>query len=196
MKASVVLAPAFIALAKAAAFTNTEVNPQPGEPFTLTWSGASGPVDIVLRFGDPKNLDTVETLVSGATGTSATITLDPDDLPSGNYAFMIVDSSGENYSASFPFVGNAEAPPSQSGSTGSTRPTATSGTPRTSATATASESETESASRTQSTSASRTSDADDDANTTTSVPGTGSAPALSSPFALILVTVAAMFYFN
>jgi hypothetical protein len=194
MKVSAVLSTAFLALANAASFTNTEINPEPGKPFTLTWSDASGPVNIVLRHGDPKNLDTVETLVSGATGTSATVTLDPDELPSGNYAFMIVDGSGkENYSALFPFSGNAQSLPNQSGSSGTSRPTATtSATGSSSGTSTASDStETTSASRTRTTSASRTTAT---GASDTSVPG--AAPAVSSPLALILVTIAAMFYFN
>jgi len=37
-----------------------------GQPFVLTWTDAEGPVDIVLKFGDPKNLETVETLASMA----------------------------------------------------------------------------------------------------------------------------------
>jgi hypothetical protein len=62
MKTSALLLSAFVALSQAASFTNTEINPQPGQPFELTWSGASGPVDIVLRAGDPKDLKTVTTL--------------------------------------------------------------------------------------------------------------------------------------
>jgi hypothetical protein len=43
--------------------------------------------------------------IGGLTGGSATVTLD-SDLPSGNYAFMIVDKTGENYSGLFPLVGS------------------------------------------------------------------------------------------
>jgi hypothetical protein len=64
MKVSAVLSAGFVALANAATFTNSEINPKPGQPFTLTWSDAQGPVEIVLRTGDPKDLDTVKTLAS------------------------------------------------------------------------------------------------------------------------------------
>jgi len=196
MKTSALLLSALAALSQAASFTNSEINPVAGEPFELTWSGASGPVSIVLRSGDPKNLKTVTTLASGLTGGSTTITLDPEELPSGNYAFMIVDSSGENYSELFPFQGNAAALPSGTAATttGSSRPT-TSATDDEEPTPTSEddeEEEEETGSTTRPSSPSRTTSS---TSATNSVPG--AAPSVSSsPLALILVTIAAMFYFN
>ena len=118
---------------RAASFTNTKLNPVTGQPFVLTWCNAKGSVDIVLRFGDPSNLVTVQTLAgmafsnaspaaetritpSGAdpplrlhignlTGNSTTVTLDVE-LPPGNYAFEIVDGSSSKFSALFAIEGN------------------------------------------------------------------------------------------
>jgi len=192
MKVSTILAASFASFAAAAKFTNSEFDVTPGEPFTLTWDDANGPVEIVLRSGDPANLDTVGTLGTGLSGGSFTVTLDPEELASGNYAFMIVDSDGENYSELFPFQGNAAA--TQSGSTtGSATITATSsGTTSATASSTETETDSETTSATRTTSASRTSATSDTEET--EVPG--AAPAVSSPLALILVTIAAMFYFN
>ncbi len=44
------------------AFTNTAFDIVAGQPFTLTWSGNSGPVTISLANGDPNNLKVVETI--------------------------------------------------------------------------------------------------------------------------------------
>jgi len=62
MKLQAVYLSALVGLVNAASFTNPTVDPKPGQPFELTWTDAQGPVDIILRSGDPKNLDTVMTL--------------------------------------------------------------------------------------------------------------------------------------
>jgi hypothetical protein len=51
-----------LATCRAASFTNTEINPVAGQDFELTWTNAHGPVDIVLKAGDPADLRTVKTL--------------------------------------------------------------------------------------------------------------------------------------
>lgn len=84
----------------AARFTNSEYSLTLGKPFTLTWQGASGPVTITLRTGDPRRTLPVALIVSGATGTSFTWTPDVD-LPSGDYVLEIKDNGTPDYSPQF-----------------------------------------------------------------------------------------------
>lgn len=193
MKSTTVILSALAAVANAAKFTNSEINPVPGESFTLTWDSASGPVTILLKDGPPDDLQTVDTLIAGASGGSFTFTLDPADYPAGTYAFEIIDDSGSNYSLQFNFAGTATPDEDEDSSTTAT-PSATatdaeeSETP--SPTASAADEE-ETSSSTTATRPSRTTTSDD---SETSVPG--AAGRVSSPLALILVTIAAMVYFN
>lgn len=77
------------------AFTNLDFSLTEGQPFTLEWVNATGPVTITLVSGaDSKSLLPVQTLTTSATGTSFTYT--PSGLPSGNYAFRINDASSVN----------------------------------------------------------------------------------------------------
>lgn len=50
------------ALANAVEFTNNAYDVKAGEPFTLTWADASGPVTITLMNGPRDDLKPVETL--------------------------------------------------------------------------------------------------------------------------------------
>lgn len=64
---SVLLAAATLAVAKAVMFTNTAAQLEgvtAGTPVNITWSGASGPVTLLLKDGDPTNLQTVEIIQS------------------------------------------------------------------------------------------------------------------------------------
>ncbi|PKS06350.1 hypothetical protein jhhlp_007098 [Lomentospora prolificans] len=195
MKYATIILAALAAAVNAVKFTNSVIDPEPGKPFELTWSDASGAVTILLKTGPSSNLETVDTLVSGATGESATITLDPSKYPSGTYAFEIVDDSGvPNYSEQFAFQGSGTISKTASATGSSTRATTTLATTSSSATESStsqSSTETETSSRTSSARPSRTSDADEEE---TSVPG--AAGRVASPLALVLVTVAAMFYLN
>ncbi|POS87320.1 hypothetical protein EPUL_001683, partial [Erysiphe pulchra] len=84
-----------------------------GKPFTIRWTGASGPVTILLKTGPSTNLRTVSTIASGQTGTSYVWT--PDSAtPSGTYAFEVQDSNGVNYSVQFPISGSTSPSPSSS----------------------------------------------------------------------------------
>lgn len=58
---AVILA-ALAAAANAVQFTNVAINPEPGKPFELTWSGAEGPVTILLKSGSSDNLKTIDTI--------------------------------------------------------------------------------------------------------------------------------------
>lgn len=196
MKYAAVVLAALAAAVNAVQFTNSVIDPEPGKPFELTWSDASGAVTIYLKSGPSTNLVTVDTLVSGATGDSATITLNPADYPSGTYAFEIVDSSAvPNYSEQFTFQGTGSASqiPSATGSTA--RPTTTAPT-TSSETSSEASSETDSTTQTSSktTTARPTKTTSTDDEEETSVPG--AAGRVASPLALVLVTVAAMFYLN
>lgn len=112
-------AAAFIASAKAAKLTNTPqdfVNVKAGQPFTLTWTEASGPVTILLKNGPSTNLKTVTTLASGQTSNAFTWTPDTT-LPEDQYAIEIIDSGAPNYSVQFPISGGSSAPSSASSTT-------------------------------------------------------------------------------
>ncbi|RYP24810.1 hypothetical protein DL765_000356 [Monosporascus sp. GIB2] len=77
-----------------------------GEPFTITWAEATGPVTITLKDGPADALTTVSTITSGQTGDSFTWT-PSESLPSGTYAFEISDGSDVNYSEQFQVSGGA-----------------------------------------------------------------------------------------
>jgi hypothetical protein len=64
---SALLAAAILAVAKAAQFTNTAAelsNITANDPVTLTWTGAAGPVTLLLKDGPATNLQTVLTIGS------------------------------------------------------------------------------------------------------------------------------------
>jgi hypothetical protein len=59
---SAILAAAILAVATAVQFTNTAAelsNITAGVPVTLTWTGAAGPVTLLLKDGPSTNLQTV-----------------------------------------------------------------------------------------------------------------------------------------
>jgi len=58
-----ILLAALAAVANAVQFTNSAFDVEPGKPFELTWSGATGSVTILLKNGPQDNLQTVDTLV-------------------------------------------------------------------------------------------------------------------------------------
>jgi hypothetical protein len=65
MKSFSVLAVALLAaIAQAVQFTNSGFDVEPGKAFTITWSGATGPVTIKLKNGPPTNLKDVATITS------------------------------------------------------------------------------------------------------------------------------------
>ncbi|KAI1001457.1 hypothetical protein K3495_g6742 [Podosphaera aphanis] len=107
-------AAAFYASAEAAKLTNTPqdfVNVKAGQPFTISWTDAAGPVTILLKNGPSTNLNTVSTIASGQTGTSFSWTPSAS-LPEDQYAIEITDSSAPNYSVQFPITGGTAAPSS------------------------------------------------------------------------------------
>ncbi|KAK1768347.1 extracellular matrix protein [Phialemonium atrogriseum] len=198
-----VAALAAIAQAKVA-FTNSAYNIQAGEPFTLTWAGNTGPVTITLKNGPERDLKTVQVLDSNDLGNSFTWT-PPRSLATDTYAFEIKDSSSPdepNYSPPFDFEGT-EAP----SSSGSLTATGVSSTSSGTASASTPISSTVSGNRTTSSSNSSGTPSTSRTSTRTSATTTTSAPTLvptntndgqrsKSPLALVLVTIAALLYFN
>jgi hypothetical protein len=64
---SILLAAAAFALSNAAQFTNTAASFDGitvGKAVNLTWDDASGPVTLILKNGDPSDLQTVSTIAS------------------------------------------------------------------------------------------------------------------------------------
>ncbi|KAJ4163382.1 hypothetical protein LMH87_005116 [Akanthomyces muscarius] len=106
-------------------FTNTVINPQEGEPFTLTFSGCTGGCTITLQTGpNSQALEDIRTLTTDATGGSFDVTL--NNLGSGTYSFKITnnsDGSDPNYSTPFSYTGTGTT---SSGSSSSMSPTASS----------------------------------------------------------------------
>ncbi|KZL70179.1 extracellular matrix protein [Colletotrichum tofieldiae] len=208
-----VLVAGFAALAQAVQLTNSNFDVQAGEPFTITWSDAQGPVTLTLKNGPSTNLATVQTITSGQTGTSFTWT-PSSTLPSDQYAIEISDGSGTpNYSGQFTLTTDvtASASVSSAASTASASVTTTvavstitssasltsaSTSAESSAVSSAANSTTAASTVTTSTRAStRTSATSGSTSSPTTVPGSDSAR-IGSPIALIGLTVAAMLYFQ
>ncbi|KAG7108819.1 hypothetical protein HYQ44_012183 [Verticillium longisporum] len=177
-----------------------------GEDFTLTWSGAEGPVTILLKSGPSDDLTTVETITTGQSGESFTWSV-PTTLVSGQYAFEINDGTEPNYSVQFPLVGSGTASASSAPAS-----TATSASATVTVTSTAAESSAASESETATSSAAESSATTEASSsvvtrtrtsTTASESATGTAASvpdskagrLGSPVALIM-TLAAMLYFH
>ncbi|KAL2270069.1 hypothetical protein VTJ83DRAFT_2253 [Remersonia thermophila] len=187
--------------------TNSEYTIVEGQPFTLTWQNAEGPVTLSIMTGSSNNLKHVVDIATVPEGeTSYTFTL--NDLPSGTYAIRITDATGEpNYSVMWSYLGTALPSTTETSATSSS--TATSSV---SSTSSASSTETEtsvtsSASTTASTTASAS--ATTLVITTTQTPtttrntqpteapeNTNSGNRFMSPLALVLGTVAALVFFN
>ncbi|KAF4625865.1 hypothetical protein G7Y89_g12297 [Cudoniella acicularis] len=212
------IAASAISVVSAVQFTNSVFNNvTAGEPFTFTWTNATGPVSLVLKNGASTNLQTVSTITSGASGTSFTWSV-PANLPADTYAIAITDSAGTNYSPQFQLVGatatastssstaSSTASSSVSSSASSVSSSSASSSTASSASTTASISgnstssatgstSSGSASKTSSTSASKTSSASTSTGTS-SVPNTNSASDFASPLALVFLTVAALISLN
>ncbi|KAI0017641.1 Ser-Thr-rich glycosyl-phosphatidyl-inositol-anchored membrane family-domain-containing protein [Xylariomycetidae sp. FL0641] len=87
-----------------------------GQPFTITWTEATGPVTILLKNGPSDDLATVSEIASGVSGTSFTWTPE-STIASGNYALEIEDGTDINFSAMFPVTGGTAPTPSAASTT-------------------------------------------------------------------------------
>ncbi|PQE29826.1 extracellular matrix protein [Rutstroemia sp. NJR-2017a WRK4] len=122
---NIFLAASAFAGALAVQFTNSNFDLTAGQPFTLTWSGADGPVTIFLKDGASTDLKTVSTVGSGLTGNSI-VFVPSASLSTDFYAFEIQDSTAiPNYSQQF-LVSGATGAPSSSASSAAASSTATS----------------------------------------------------------------------
>jgi len=182
-------------------FTNSDFTVTEGEPFTLTWSNAQGPVTIKLKTGPSTDLKTVSVLTTGETGTEFTWT--PAELPSGTYAFEIDDSSATpNYSKRFEYVGTGtvssstalSSTASSSSTSASVTSTSTSSSTETESTSsTSSESSTSTTLSTTTTQAATSTRANRPTNTVADLNGS---ERFASPLGFVLLTVAALIFFN
>ncbi|KAN0098807.1 hypothetical protein V8E51_014470 [Hyaloscypha variabilis] len=148
----------------------------------LTWDQNSGPVTLKLMNGAATNLTLVEVIETDVTGTSYDYK-PPADLPSGTYAFEIDDSSSKliNYSKQFTLIaGSASTITSTTTSSASASPTTNS----------TSASTTKSSTKTTDSSSAPT------ATTSTTVPKLNSGSNIASPFAIVLLGLAAMLTLN
>ncbi|KAI8302481.1 hypothetical protein K4K59_000469 [Colletotrichum sp. SAR11_240] len=105
---SATLVAAFAAVAQAVQLTNSDFAITAGQPFTITWSGATGAVTINLKNGASTDLKTVAAITTGATGNSFTWTPSAS-LPADTYAIEITDGSETNYSGQFQISGASGA---------------------------------------------------------------------------------------
>lgn len=55
---------ALIAAALAVEFNSVPSSIEPGKTYTITWSPKEGTVSLILRQGDPSNLNTLQTITS------------------------------------------------------------------------------------------------------------------------------------
>ncbi|KAH8662945.1 Ser-Thr-rich glycosyl-phosphatidyl-inositol-anchored membrane family-domain-containing protein [Tricladium varicosporioides] len=156
-------------------FTNRDFNKvTAGQTFTLTWSGASGPVEILLKNGPSTALVTVSTVATGQTGTSFTYTV-PANIPSDTYAFTITDGTSTNYSPQFQIVGAVTVPTSSTSTTTSnTIPTSNTSATKTFSTSTSQTTSSKSSSSSE-TSAKTTNQDSSSTSSTTSISSTSSA---------------------
>ncbi|KAK5663435.1 hypothetical protein OQA88_3864 [Cercophora sp. LCS_1] len=196
MKVSVALLSALAAVGLAKpAITNTVFDVREGVAFTLTWIDAVGPVKVELLTGpNPTALNPIETLATGATGGSFTWT--PENIVSGNYAFRVTDSTGENYSTLFAISGTGTATTTSTGSSRSSTATRSSASSGSSASSSA-ESTTSAASTTTRapTTTAPTTTRTPASTPTANINGSG-AERFSSSLALVFLTAAALVFFN
>ncbi|KAJ6782322.1 hypothetical protein PWT90_08645 [Aphanocladium album] len=200
-------------------FTNSEVNPKEGKPFTLTFNGCDTGCTITLQTGpNSQALSDIRTLTTDAKGGSYDVTL--DNIGSGSYNFKITsnsDPSDPNYSTTFSYTGtgptsfgsSSSASPTTSGSssastdstsTGSSSTSSTSGSSSTSSATSSSDSssttdssstDSSSTSSASSTHSSRSSATTSSKATSTTPPGSGAVANLS-PIGLVGAAAAAL----
>jgi hypothetical protein len=181
-----------------------------GEPFDITWKGASGDVTLILLDDtNPNNAVPVATITSGLTGTSYAWTPSSTLINMADYAIKIVDSVTSNFGAQFQLVGGATASPTSTAGSSSATTTADTGSSTTIAESTTVQSTTSaptSSASTPFTNSTMTTSYSSTAGSHTSATTTGpsgsqtSAPnaanSIASPLAFVLLTVAALVSLN
>jgi len=190
-------------------FTSAPSTVAAGQTVTIGYStdDATTPVQIVLRKGNPADLQTIGTLTAAASGGSYSWTV-PADTPSGtDYALEIIQGTNTNYFGPFSVTGGT-APTSSAGSSSTGSVTAKSGSSSVSSTAVSSaltisakSTSTHVSNSTVTTKSSvttglSTSKITSSAGAATATSAPNGASSISSPLALILGAVAAMFYLH
>jgi len=209
---SLLIASAAFALAQSKVILTNVVyaNITAGEPFTITWANATGPVALVLRGAqpgapttDPANLFAVYTIDSNLQGNSYVWSV-PENTPQSTYAIEIRDAQDTNYGALWEvrngvaattlatgsFTGTVTRSASQT--TGSAATESLTGTDSTE-TGTATGTNTRSSATTT---ASRTAASTSASATATAAPAGGMASGLTSNLALVFGAAAALFMLN
>ncbi|KAI1436757.1 Ser-Thr-rich glycosyl-phosphatidyl-inositol-anchored membrane family-domain-containing protein [Xylaria sp. CBS 124048] len=166
-----------------------------GSTFDITWDNAQGPVTLTLKTGDSANLDTVDTITSGATGNSFEWMVDPS-LPSGNYAIEIDDGTDPNFSAMFSVAGTDEPAPSAASASASSSavPTITSSNSSTSASASASSTSASASSTSASPSSESTSSESSTSHSSSATPTSSESSSSTSSTVTFTSTAAASFF--
>ncbi|AEO71960.1 uncharacterized protein THITE_117183 [Thermothielavioides terrestris NRRL 8126] len=95
-------------------FTNDDYYIYAGQPFTITWTDARGPVTITLMEGPDIDLQEVLVIVSGYQGQEYTWT-PPPTLAAGSYELQISDGGSTDYSPRFTYPAPPTSPASSSG---------------------------------------------------------------------------------
>jgi hypothetical protein len=184
-------------------FTNSNFDVEEGEPFTLTWQDAEGPVTITLVTGPEKNLEAVTVITTS--GSDGEFTWTPEDLPSGTYAFEIVDSTNvKNWSLRFDYTGTGSVTPTATPTSTAESSTSTEESSTTSSSSETTETESSTTTSEEASSTTFTTSTTEEAETSTraTTSPTGSPPDLNngqrfaSPLGFVLVTVAALVFFN
>jgi len=187
-------------------FTSAPSTVVAGSTYTLTYTtdDTTDPVSIVLRKGNPAALDTIGTLTSTATGGSYSWTVAANLVSGTDYALEILQGTVVNYYGPFSLTGGSTAPSSTSSGSLSASISASGSSSSGSLSQTSSAkvstsshvgNSTVTTKSTVSTSLSTSKITSSSAGATaTSAPN--SASSISSPLALILGAVAAMFYLH
>jgi len=185
-------------------FTSAPSTVAAGSTYTLTYTtdDTTDPVSIILRKGNPADLTTIGTLTSTATGGSYSWTVAANLVSGTDYALEIMQGTVTNYYGPFSLTGGSTAPSSTSSGSMSASISGSSSSGSMSQTSSAKMStsshvgnSTVTTKSTVSTSLSTSKITSSSAGATaTSAPN--SASSISSPLALILGAVAAMFYLH
>ncbi|KAK0618271.1 hypothetical protein B0T17DRAFT_331756 [Bombardia bombarda] len=200
--ATLVAAFAAVGLAKPV-LTNSAYDIKEDVPFNITWGNAVGLVTVTLVNGPSGNLKPFAQIVNVPAGTTSFVWT-PSDIPSDTYAIEISDQSGSdnlNYSPQFQYFSSTVESSSSSSSASSTSTSSASSTTPSSSASTTDSSTTITSSASTSSGSSSTTSAHSSTTTTarpTTTPSTNTneGQRFNSPLALLLVTVAAVVFFN
>ncbi|KAI9869037.1 MAG: hypothetical protein M1813_002860 [Trichoglossum hirsutum] len=200
---------AVVAAQSSLMLTTTFTSVAAGDSVKITWAGGdpTAPVTLVLRSGDPNNLNAGSVITSSATGGSFTWSV-PSDIPSlSNYALEIKQGSLDNFSNQFAISGGsgtalptgsltATLSASNSSTSTSTSSSSSSESSSSASSSTASGNLTTTATLKTTSSSAGTTRTSAPTSSSTVAPNANTAPGFASPLALVLSAMMAMIYFN